>query len=120
MHALRPPSVNIDQYLEDAARAKHALEASGHRSSPSPWQVVTAGGATDLRASPVNYPSHAGRHRRLRDRIVTPDHHVVDFLARLGPVKALRFASPPLRGAGGLDRASVEPWTGPYVMVGDV
>ena len=34
-----------------------------------------------------------------------PDHHAADCLARLGPVKALRFASTPRGGACGLDRA---------------
>jgi hypothetical protein len=34
-----------------------------------------------------------------------PDHHCLDSLARLGPVKALRFASTPHSGAHGLDRA---------------
>jgi len=32
-------------------------------------------------------------------------HHAADFRARLGPVKALRSAPTPLRGADGLDRA---------------
>ena len=35
----------------------------------------------------------------------TPDHHAIDSRARLGPVKALRFASTPRGGAGGLDWA---------------
>jgi len=46
----------------------------------------------------------------------THDHHVKDSSARLGPVKALRFASPRARAAG-LDRASIEPLLGSYVMV---
>jgi hypothetical protein len=35
----------------------------------------------------------------------TPDHHAIDSRARLGPVKALRFASTPRGGAAGLDWA---------------
>ena len=42
-----------------------------------------------------------------------------DCMARLGALKALRSASTPLRGAGGLDRASVSPSGGSYVMAGD-
>ena len=44
------------------------------------------------------------------------DHHLGNPTARLGPVKALRFASPRARAAG-LDRASIEPLLGSYVMV---
>jgi len=44
-------------------------------------------------------------------------HHVVDCPARLDPVKAFRFAPTPF-GAYGLDRLSVEPREGTYVMAG--
>ena len=48
---------------------------------------------------------------------VTPGHHDVDSSARLDPVKAFRFAPTPF-GAHGLDRLSVEPMEGTYVMAG--
>ena len=51
-----------------------------------------------LRISTSTDPSNE-RHDR------TPDHHDPDSRARLGPVKALRFASTPRRGAGGPDWA---------------
>jgi hypothetical protein len=51
-----------------------------------------------LRISTSTDPSNE-RHDR------TPDHHDTDSRARLRPVKALRFASTPRRGAGGLDWA---------------
>jgi hypothetical protein len=44
-------------------------------------------------------------------------HHDADCSARLDPVKALRFAPTPC-GAHGLDRLSVEPREGTYVMAG--
>jgi hypothetical protein len=40
----------------------------------------------------------------------------MDSSARLGPLQALSFASPRARAAG-LDRASIEPLLGSYVMV---
>lgn len=49
-------------------------------------------------------------------RPATPGHHSADSSARLTPVKALRDAPTPLRGADGLDRGSVEPCSGIHVM----
>lgn len=49
-------------------------------------------------------------------RTATPGHHAADSSARLTPVKALRGAPTPLRGADGLDRGSVEPCSGIHVM----
>src|SRR5919106_448823 len=46
----------------------------------------------------------------------TPGHHAGDSQARLPPVKALRSAPPPLRGAYGLDRGSAEPTSSNGVM----
>src|SRR5579864_3499586 len=39
----------------------------------------------------------------------SPDHHSSDFAARLGPVKALRFAPPRLRGLAALTGPQIEP-----------
>ena len=44
------------------------------------------------------------------DALTELGHHVLDYRARLSPVKALA-ALDPLTRAGGLDRASVEPGT---------
>jgi hypothetical protein len=55
--------------------------------------------ARRLHISLATNPSHDRSHAR------HPRPSQPDSPARLGPVKALRCASPPLRGAGGLDRA---------------
>jgi len=54
----------------------------------------------------------------MRSRTVTPGHHAFDCPARLGFVKALRFAPTPLRAASALTRPSREPGSGNYVMAG--
>jgi len=46
-------------------------------------------------------------------------HHAFDSPARLGFVKALRFAPTPLRGASALTRPSGEPGPGNYVMAAE-
>src|SRR5438034_34841 len=56
------------------------------------------------------------KKRPMCEREQKRGHHAFDCPARLGLVKALRFAPTPLRGASALTRPSREPGPGYYVM----
>ena len=67
-------------------------------------------------SSPSTTPEQSGASAGACTPTATPGHHAADAPARLTPVKALRCAPTPLRGADGLDSGSVEPRLAHYVM----
>jgi hypothetical protein len=75
--------LDIARQLEEAVRAKQEAYAERCR--------------TEVRLRPARLRSAVGAHH------TTPGHHDADSSARLGPVKAFRFAPTPY-GAHGLDR----------------
>ena len=130
MREIRCAVVDIDRYLEDAVRAKQQFDADRWRQELRPRALRhVAARTTKLTWSRALlklvveelYPDdcfadlvgNVDRVPRLQwPRVLAfsatrtcPDHHEPHSPARLGPVKALRFASTALRAAHGLDRA---------------